>query len=131
VSENRIRVRVEPELTPVRLEDKMDLNAEIDVGVDSHLKGLGVVGIVAVALGALCLLIGSMMLGFGYPTPFKGSSADAFHNAYAKSTILFVGVGVLLLFFGTSAFFYGRTVLGSGHLDQFATRDVEVAEGGA
>jgi len=36
------------------------------------------------------------------------------------------GAGVVLLFFGASSFFYGRTVLGSGSLDQFTDSDVEV-----
>ncbi|MCA1819514.1 MAG: hypothetical protein LC620_05610, partial [Halobacteriales archaeon] len=61
MSENRIRVRVEPELTPTRLEDKMDVNAEIDVGVDTHLKGLGVAGAVCVGVGFVALLAAALM----------------------------------------------------------------------
>jgi hypothetical protein len=126
VNENRIRVTMQPEMTPVRLEDKVDVNAEIDVGVESHLRGLGVAGAVCVALGALAILVASMMFAFGYPTPWRGDINDSFHNAYVLSVIEIAAAGVILLFFGTTAFFYGRTVLGSGALDQYATHEVQV-----
>ncbi|MFO1533195.1 MAG: hypothetical protein ABR562_05800 [Thermoplasmatota archaeon] len=131
MSENRIRVRVEPELTPTRLEDKMDVNAEIDVGVDTHLKGLGVAGAVCVGVGFVALLAAALMFLFGYPTPWYGTAADGEHVAYVKTVVLLGASAVVFLFFGTSAFFYGRTVLGSGHMDQFATSAVEIGQEGA
>lgn len=131
MSENRIRVKVQPELTPVRLEDKMDVNAEIQVGVNTHLRGLGVAGAVCVGVGTLALLVAALMFFFGYPEPWYGPADDAGHTAFVKAVILVGATGTVLLFFGTSAFFYGRTVLGSGHLDQFATREVEVGASGA
>jgi hypothetical protein len=128
MTENRIRVKVEPELTPVRLEDKMDVHAEIDVGVESHLKGLGVFGAVLATVGALLIVVAAIMFAFGFPTPWYGSIDDAGHNAFVKAVVITAAAGVTFLFVGTSAFFYGRTVLGSGHLDQFATTAVDVAE---
>lgn len=128
VSENRIRVNMQPELTPVRLEDKMDVNAVIDVGVDTHLKGIGVAGAVAATLGALGIFVAAIMLAFNFPTPWYGAVNDAAHVAIVKGIVITAAGGVILLFIGTSAFFYGRTVLGSGHLDQFATSNVEIRE---
>lgn len=127
--DNRIRVRVEPELQPVRYEDKMDLNSEIEVGVDTHMKGLGVAGLIAIAVGVLCVLIGAILYTVGYPEPWYANIADADwadSRALIERVMLLWGGGVVLLFFGTSAFFYGRTVLGSGRLDQFTTKEMEV-----
>ena len=127
--DNRIRVRLQPEMQPVRYEDRMDLNSEIAVGVDTHMKGLSVAGLVAIAVGVLCVLIGSIMLGLGYPETWQSSITDSDYaesRALIERVMLFLGSGIVLLFFGTSAFFYGRTVLGSGHLDQFTTKEVEV-----
>ncbi len=127
--DNRIRVRLESEMQPVRYEDRMDLNSEIDVGVDTHMKGLGVAGLVAIAVGVLCVLIGSVLFTLGYPQDWYASIASdrwGASRALIERVVLFLGGGIVLLFFGTSAFFYGRTVLGSGHLDQFTTKEVEV-----
>ncbi len=128
MNENRIRVKLEPQMTPVRLDDKMDLHAQIDVAVDSHLTGLAVFGMVAIALGVLSILIGSVYFVSGYPDKYhatNGVTIDDSHN-FIETVILLTGTGVVLLFFGASAFFYGRTVLGSGSLDQFTDSDVEV-----
>lgn len=128
MNENRIRVRLEPEMTPVRLEDKMDLHAQIDVEVDAHLTGLAVFGMVAIAVGVLSILMGSIFFVSGYPDKYHatdGVSIQDSHN-FIETVVLLMGSGVVLLFFGASAFFYGRTVLGSGHLDQFTDSDVEV-----
>lgn len=118
LDDNRIRVKFQPELTPVRLQDRMDVKAEIDVGVDTHLKGVGVAGAVAAGTGLLAILVALTMLAFGYPYP---------DLSFVKSVVLLAAAGVILLFLGASAFFYGRTVLGSGHLDEFSTTDVPVA----
>ena len=134
MSENRIRVNLQPELTPTRLEDKvdkMDVNAEIDVGVNTHVKGLGMAGIACIVAGALAVLVASVMLAFGYPTPWIGAPDDGGHTAFVKGVVLTAASGVVLLFFGTSAFFYGRTVLGSGQLDEFTSSNVEVTKRGA
>jgi hypothetical protein len=128
--DNRIRVKLEPEMQPVRYEDRMDLNSEIDVGVDTHMKGLGVAGLVAIAAGVLCILVGAIFFILGYPQDWIASISDtgkyAASRALIERVVLFLGFGITLLFFGVSAFFYGRTVLGSGHLDQFSTKEVEV-----
>lgn len=129
MNENRIRVKLEPQLTPVRLEDKMDLHAEIQVAVDSHLTGLAIFGLVSLAVGILAFLAGAFMFAFGYPDPWYasfGSSTWGESRALIKGVVLFAASGVILLFLGTSTFFYGRTVLGSGSLDQFTDSDVEV-----
>ncbi|MEA3190879.1 MAG: hypothetical protein QOD77_1461 [Thermoplasmata archaeon] len=118
MSENRIRVNIQPELTPTRLEDRRDLNAEINVAVDSHMTGLAVFGVVALVLGVLSALVGLVIFGVQYPS--------AAPREVIKQAVLFLGSGIVLLFLGTSSFFYGRTVLGSGRLDQFATKELEV-----
>lgn len=118
MSENRIRVHIEPELTPTRLEDKRDLNAEINVAVDSHMTGLAIFGLVALVLGVLSALVGLLIFGAQYPSDTP--------RQVIKQVVLFLGAGIVLLFLGTSSFFYGRTVLGSGRLDQFATKELEV-----
>ncbi len=128
MNENRIRVRLEPEMTPVRLEDKMDLHAEIQVAVNSHLTGLAIFGMVAIAVGVLAMLVGAVYFTSGYPDKYHataGVSIGDSHN-FIETVVLLTGSGVVLLFFGASAFFYGRTVLGSGSLDQFTDSDVEV-----
>lgn len=120
MTDNRIKLRMEPELTPVRLEDKVDLDAEIKVAVDSHVTGLGAAGLVVMGLGMLSLVIGTLMFAFGYPERMRTPDVTWEQaKAYGKAIALFVGAGVVLLFLGTSMFFYGRTVLGSGRLDQF------------
>lgn len=131
MSENRIRVKLEDELTPVRREERMDLNAEIKVDVDSHLKGLAVVGLVAIALGTIALLVGAVLFTLGYPDQFKGSNGVTFEEAtgFIERTVLMLTAGIILLLAGTSSFFYGRTVLGSGHVDQFVTKELEIQEG--
>lgn len=127
--DNRIRVRLEPEMQPVHYEDRRDLNSEIDVGVETQTKGLGVAGLIAIAVGVVCLIIGAVFFTLGYPEPWYASISDSDwleSRALVERVYLFLGAGIVLLFFGTSAFFYGRTVLGSGHLDQFTTNEVEV-----
>jgi predicted membrane channel-forming protein YqfA (hemolysin III family) len=94
------------------------------------MKGLGVAGLVAIAAGVLCILVGAIFFILGYPQDWIASISDtgkyAASRALIERVVLFLGFGITLLFFGVSAFFYGRTVLGSGHLDQFSTKEVEV-----
>lgn len=123
-TENRIKVKVEPELTPIRLEDRMDLNSEIKVSVGSHLRGLAVVGLVGIAVGTLLVLVGSIYFTLGYPDQYHalhGYTVDQSH-AFIERVVEILAAGIILLFAGTSSFFYGRLVLGSGHLDQFSTQ---------
>lgn len=127
--DNRISLRMEPQLTPVRLEDKVDVNAEIKVAVDSHLTGLGVGGIACIFLGVLSLLVGMMVFAYAFPEHWRGSADDLAHYSYVKSVAGLVGLGIVLLFLGTSMFFYGRTVLGSGRLDQFSMQE-SLGDGG-
>lgn len=124
MSENRIKVKVEPEMTPIRLEERMDLNSEIKVSVGSHLKGLAVVGLGAIALGTVLVLAGSVYFTTGYPDLYHaaGGHTVAESHAFIERVVEILAAGVILLFGGTSAFFYGRLVLGSGHLDQFSTQ---------
>jgi hypothetical protein len=123
MTENRIKVKVEPEMTPIRLEDRMDLNSEIKVAVGSHLKGLAVVGLVAIALGTLLVLAGSIYFTLGYPDLYHATRGYTIleSHTFIERVVEVLAAGVILLFGGTSAFFYGRLVLGSGHLDQFST----------
>jgi hypothetical protein len=122
MTENRIRVRMDPELTPVRLEDKMDVNTEIRVAVESHLKGLGVAGLVCMALGFLLILVAAVMFAAGYPDKYHASNGVSLADSHAfiETFVLTSAAGFVLFLFGTSSFFYGRTVLGSGHLDDFS-----------
>lgn len=129
MNENRIRLKLEPQLTPVRLEDKMDLHAEIQVAVDSHLTGVAFFGLACLGLGILSLLVGTIMFAFGYPNPWYSSFGQANWDesrALIKQVILLCASGIVLLFLGASTFFYGRTVLGSGSLDQFTDSNVQV-----
>ena len=121
---NRIHVRVEPELTPIRLEDRrMGVHAEIDVKVNSRLTGLGILGVFAISLGALLLLVACLTFAFGYPEKYhaRGDITEAESDAFIELVVLSAAAGVILLFLGTSMFFYGRTVLGSGMLDRYSS----------
>ena len=131
--ENRIRVRMQDEMTPVRREERIDLNAEIKVDVDSHLKGLAVAGLVAIALGTLLVLVGAIMFTMGYPETFHGCGGTCIEESHGMIlwVIELLAAGIILLFVGTSSFFYGRTVLGSGHLDQFTTQEIQVGPASA
>ncbi|MCA1810627.1 MAG: hypothetical protein LC623_01285 [Halobacteriales archaeon] len=124
MTENRIKVKVEPEMTPIRLEDRMDLNSEIKVSVGSHLKGLAVVGLVGIALGTLLVLAGSIYFTTGYPDLYHATHGYTVQESHTfiERVVEVLAAGIILLFGGTSAFFYGRLVLGSGHLDQFSTQ---------
>lgn len=132
MSENRIKVKVANDLQPVRREERMDLNAEIKVDVDSHLKGLAVAGLGLIALGTLLVLAGAIMFTMGYPDKFKALNGITFEQStsFIQTIVLLLAAGIISLFVGTSSFFYGRTVLGSGHVDQFVTKELEV-QGGA
>lgn len=126
---NRIRVRMEPELTPVRLEDRrLDLREEIQVRVDSHLTALGTAGLLVLGLAILAIIVGSTLFAQGYPQTWytegpPGSDAYQASRALIESVLLLWGGGIVGLLLGTSMFFYGRTVLGSGRFDSFATRE--------
>jgi hypothetical protein len=131
--ENRIRVRMQDELTPVRREERVDLNAEIKVDVDSHLKGLAVAGLAAIGLGTILLLAGAIMFTLGYPETYHGCGGACIpeSHTFILWVVELLAAGIILLFVGTSSFFYGRTVLGSGHLDQFSTQEIQVGPPGA
>ncbi len=122
--ESRIRVKVDPEFTPSRLEDRRDVNAEIKVDVDAHLRGLAFVGIIFLGLGTLAMLVGALMFALGMPDKLYDPDLK---NSYVKPMTLSLGGGVIFLLFGASAFFHGRTVVGSGRLDQFTAEGVEVS----
>lgn len=119
--ENRIRLKVQQEATPISLQDQVDLKAQIKVDVETHLTGLGMGGVLSLALGALCLLVGCVIMVATYPDNGWSGPAQPFsdpHYTVVRSVVLLLGVGVTLLMLGTSMFFYGRTVLGSGGLQQ-------------
>lgn len=121
VDENRIRLRVQQEATPISLQDQVDLKAQIKVDVETHLTGLGMAGVIALALGALCLVVGCVILASTYPDNGWSGPAQPFsdpHYDTVRSVVLLMGGGVTLLMLGTAMFFYGRTVLGSGGLQQ-------------
>ena len=116
--ENRIRLKVQQEATPISLQDQVDLKAQIKVDVETHLTGLGMGGVIALSLGALALVIGSAVFLSVYPDKWYGDATDMTHYTYVRTVELFLGAGVILLMLGTAMFFYGRTVLGSGGLPQ-------------
>jgi hypothetical protein len=124
--ENRIRLKVQQEPTPISLQDQVDLKAKIKVEVETHLTGLGMAGVVTLAIGALCVVIGSVFLAVVYPDNGWSGPAQPFsdpHYAVVRTIVLLLGVGVTCLLLGTSMFFYGRTVLGSGGLEQFESEE--------
>lgn len=119
--ENRIRLKVQQEATPISLQDQVDLKAQIKVDVETHLTGLGMAGVIALTLGALAIVIGSIILAATYPDNGWSGPAQPFsdpHYDVVRSVVLLIGVGITLLMLGTAMFFYGRTVLGSGGLQQ-------------
>ena len=119
--ENRIRLKVQQEATPISLQDQVDLKAQIKIDVETHLTGLGMAGVIALALGTLALVVGCVLFASVYPDNGWNGPAQPFtdsHYTVVRSIVLLLGVGVTLLMLGTSMFFYGRTVLGSGGLQQ-------------
>lgn len=120
--DNRIHVRMDPELVPVPVEDRrLDVKAEIQVNVQSRLTGLGVVGVVALALGAVAVVAASLLFATGYPDKYHALAGYTLAKSHAFiETVALVGaLGLVLLLWGASAFFYGRNVLGAGRLDSF------------
>jgi hypothetical protein len=125
-TENRIKLRVNQEPTPISLQDQVDLKAKIKVEVETHLTGLGMGGVVVLAVGALCVVIGCILFAVVYPDNGWSGPATPFtdrHYDIVRSVVLLFGVGVTSLMLGTSMFFYGRTVLGSGGLEQFESEE--------
>src|SRR5688572_24318389 len=124
MSDNRIRLRVEPELTPLRMEDRLDLNAEIKVKVDSHLSGLGIFGLVLIGLATLLLVIGLIIFTSAFPDKWYAESVSYERSReIIQTVVLLLGAGVVFFFLGTSTYFYGRMVLGSGSLDAFQMQE--------
>ncbi len=124
--ENRIKLKVQQDPTPISLQDQVDLKAKIKVEVETHLTGLGMGGVVTLAIGALCVVIGSIFLAVVYPDNGWSGPAQPFsdpHYSVVRAIVLLLGVGVTSLMLGTSMFFYGRTVLGSGGLEQFESEE--------
>lgn len=122
--EDTIHVRIRPELTPVRTENRINLNAAIDVAVKSRLTGLGIVGVIALAAGVFALLAGALVFMDAYPEKWYAQTVPwAESRAIIELVVLLFGGGIVALFLGTSMFFYGRTVLGSGELDQFQMQE--------
>jgi hypothetical protein len=117
-AENRIRLKVQQEATPISLQDQVDLKAQIKVDVETHLTGLGMGGVIALTLGALGLVAGSVLFLSVYPDQWYGDPDDMTHYTYVRTVELLWGFGIMLLLLGTAMFFYGRTVLGSGGLQQ-------------
>lgn len=125
-TENRISLRVQQEPTPISLQDQVDLKAKIKVEVETHLTGLGMGGVVVLAIGALCVLIGFVLFAIVYPDNGWSGPAQPYsdpHYGIVQAVILLLGIGVTGLMLGTSMFFYGRTVLGSGGLEQFESEE--------
>ena len=118
MDDNRIKVKLQPELTPVRLEDRIDLKAAIDVHVESNLKGISRVGLVVAGLGLLSLVGGCVLFGLNYPDPWYDGTAEA--HRVIEMVVVAASLGIILLFLGTTMFFYGRSVIGKGRLDNFS-----------
>lgn len=116
--ENRIRLKVQQEATPISLQDQVDVKAQIRVDVETHLTGLGMAGVVSLTLGAVLLIIGCVMWVVIYPAEWGGYVGD--DSSFTKTLIVeeLWGFGFTFLMLGTAMFFYGRTVLGSGGLQQ-------------
>ncbi len=117
-NENRIRLKVQQEATPISLQDQIDVKAQIKVDVETHLTGLGMAGVVSLTLGAILLIFGCVMWVIIYPDEWGGYVGDG--GSFTKTLIVeeLWGFGFTSLMLGTAMFFYGRTVLGSGGLQQ-------------
>lgn len=115
---NRIRLKVQQEATPISLQDQVGLKAQIKVDVETHLTGLGVFGVFFLALGAVLLIGGSLFWVTIYPEEWGGYVGD--DSSFTKTLLVeqMWGFGFTFLMLGTAMFFYGRTVLGSGGLQQ-------------
>lgn len=125
-SENRIKLRVQQEPTPISLQDQVDLKAKIKVEVETHLTGLGMGGVVVLAIGAICVVLGCILFAAVYPDNGWSGPAQPFsdrHYDIVRGVVLLLAVGIIALMLGTSMFFYGRTVLGSGGLEQFESEE--------
>jgi hypothetical protein len=125
-TENRIKLRVQQEPTPISLQDQVDLKAKIKVEVETHLTGLGMGGVIVLAVGALFVVIGSIFFASVYPNHGWSGPATPFsdrHYTFVRSIVVLIGLGITGLMLGTSMFFYGRTVLGSGGLEQFESEE--------
>ena len=123
-TENRIRLKVQQEATPISLQDQIDVKAQIKVDVETHLTGLGMVGVVCLALGALLLIIGCVMFVAVYPQGWGGVIGQWADFRNTRTIELLWGVGATFLMIGTAMFFYGRTVLGSGGLQQMESQEI-------
>jgi hypothetical protein len=124
--DNRIRLRVQQEATPISLQDQVDLKAKIKVEVETHLTGLGMGGVLVLALGALLVVIGAVVFAIVYPDNGWSGPAQPFSDSHydvVRAVVLLLGLGITGLMLGTSMFFYGRTVLGSGGLEQFEAEE--------
>lgn len=120
--DNRIKLKVQQEATPISLQDQVDLKAKINVEVETHLTGLGMGGVVVLAIGALLVVIGAIVFAVVYPDNGWSGPAQPFsdpHYDVVRAVVLLLALGITGLMLGTSMFFYGRTVLGSGGLEQF------------
>jgi hypothetical protein len=123
-NDNRIHVRINPELTPVRAE-QVELNAQIDVAVAARLTPLGTAGVATITLGILAMGVGLVMFLLAYPDAWyarNGVSYEASRRTIERIVLMLAG-GTIALFLGSSMFFYGRTVLGKGTFDQFQTHE--------
>jgi hypothetical protein len=124
--ENRIRLRVQQEATPISLQDQVDLKAKIKVEVETHLTGLGMAGVVGLIFGAVLVVVGCILFAAVYPDNGWRGPAQPFddrHYFIVQAVVLLFGVGITALMLGTATFFYGRTVLGSGGLEQFESEE--------
>lgn len=108
---------VRPE-TPRRA---VDVEAEIEIKVDSRLTGLGRTGVVVMALGAVATLVGAILFIASYPETWTGNGATFEESTAAvRTVVLLASAGITLIFLGASMFFHGRQVLGSGSFDHLS-----------
>lgn len=124
--DNRIKLKVQQEATPISLQDQVDLKAKINVEVETHLTGLGMGGVLVLAVGALLVVVGAVVFAIVYPDNGWSGPAQPFsdpHYDVVRAVVLLLALGITGLMLGTSMFFYGRTVLGSGGLEQFEAEE--------
>ncbi len=131
-NDNRIQVPVDSSFSSGRRLDRMDLHGELDIHVETNLGPSGIAGVVMLALGALALLIGAAFFLNGFPDTWYGAGDITFEESkrLVERVMISSGLGVILLFAGTSLYFYGRTTRGAGSLDQYRLDDNLKVEGG-
>lgn len=108
-----------PIRVPVRLpheeqrETTVDVHTEIEMRMGARLRGFSRAGLVLVILGAVATTLSLLLFAFAFPDyVFAIKVEAAVARLVTKALVLGFGLGATLVLFGTTLFFYGRSVVG-------------------